>query len=125
MKTNLSVFWTKLQLKLIKILPIVISVVYVLNVVLSLFGITTMILPLIGGMSLLPLMFLYTASYAFRFCEYHRMFIHYIAVNDLLNWINYIHPISVSDLAYCSILLILYGITCFISLCMFIRQKKN
>ena len=25
-------------------------------------------------------MFLYLASYVFQFCEYHRMFIHYISI---------------------------------------------
>ena len=39
----------------------------------------------IGGISVIPLVFLYLASYMFRFCEYHRMFLHYIVFTWIIN----------------------------------------
>ena len=32
----------------------------------------------VGGISVISLIFLYLTSYMFRFCKYHRMFLHYI-----------------------------------------------
>lgn len=60
-----------------------------MNTILSYFCIDLVILSIIGGMSLLPLLFLYISSYVFKFCAYHRMFLHYIVVNDCINYLDY------------------------------------
>lgn len=52
---------------------------------------------LLGGISLLPLLFLYLAAYVFEFCVYHRMFLHYVLVNNILVWFDYLVGIPVSD----------------------------
>ena len=51
-----------------------------LNSILSYFNIDLVILSYIGGVSLIPILFIYITSYTFKFCEYHRMFLHYIVV---------------------------------------------
>jgi hypothetical protein len=49
----------------------------------TIFGVDIPILASIAGMSLIPLIFMYISSYVFKFCEYHRMFLHYIvAINS-------------------------------------------
>lgn len=63
----------------------VIALAYLVNTVSSYFGVDIPILASIAGMSLIPLIFMYISSYVFKFCEYHRMFLHYIAVNDIIN----------------------------------------
>lgn len=77
------------ELCLIKVIPMIIAGIYLTNTILSYFGIDLVILSVIGGMSLLPLLFLYISSYVFKFCPYHRMFLHYIVVNDCLNYLDY------------------------------------
>lgn len=72
----------KVELYLLKIMPMVIALAYLVNTVSSYFGVDIPILASIAGMSLIPLIFMYISSYVFKFCEYHRMFLHYIAVND-------------------------------------------
>lgn len=70
----------KVELYLLKIMPMVIALAYLVNTVSSYFGVDIPILASIAGMSLIPLIFMYISSYVFKFCEYHRMFLHYIAV---------------------------------------------
>ena len=79
----------KIELVLLKIIPVLLAVCYFSNTVLSLFGINYTIFSIVGGMSILPLLFLYISSYVFRFCEYHRMFLHYIVINECIVWYDY------------------------------------
>ena len=79
----------KIELVLLKIIPVLLAVCYFSNTILSLFGINYTIFSIVGGMSILPLLFLYISSYVFRFCEYHRMFLHYIVINECIVWYDY------------------------------------
>ena len=93
----------KLVLYSVKVIPVIISCVYVLNTVLSYFGID---LPLFAYIvQYLFIAFMYLASYAFRFCSWHRMFIHYIATVFTLNIVDYHFGLPISDrgllLFYC------------------------
>lgn len=122
MKTQL--FWTKLQLKVVKFLPMLIALIYILNTILLYLGISTTFLSLLGGISILPLISFYISSYAFKFCNYHRMFLHYIATSDAFNWIDNLIGIPVSNYVYFIILITLFGITCFIALFMFLKENR-
>lgn len=86
---NLSKSLYRIELYLIKVIPMIIAGIYLMNTILSYFCIDLVILSIIGGMSLLPLLFLYISSYVFKFCAYHRMFLHYIVVNDCINYLDY------------------------------------
>jgi hypothetical protein len=97
MEAKLNKLLYKLELYLVKIIPIVITVLEVLNTVLSYLNIDVEIISMVAGMSLLPLLFLYVSSYVFRFCSYHRMFIHYIAVNEAISWYDYKIGIPITD----------------------------
>lgn len=63
--------------------------IYVLNIILSYFYIDSPLLSFLGGTSLCMILFMYLTSVVFRFCVYHRMFIHYILLNWILNIIDY------------------------------------
>ena len=67
------------------------------NTTLFYFGVDAPILTYIGGISFLTLGFLYLSSYVFRFCEYHRMFLHYIVVINILSYIDMAWGIPISD----------------------------
>ena len=85
----------KVELYLLKIMPMVIALAYLVNTVSSYFGVDIPILASIAGMSLIPLIFMYISSCVFKFCEYYRMFLHYIAVNDIINIYDWYIGISV------------------------------
>ena len=101
----------------------VLALCSVLNTFFDFFGIETCILSLIGGMSVLPLLFLYLSSFAFRFCRYHRMFLHYILVNDILTWFDYTIGIPVDTLALFCIHMML--ICVFLFLILYFHQKEK
>ena len=92
-----------------------------LNTVLWLFGIDIAALSFIGGISFLPLIFLYLTSYAFNFCAYHRMFLHYIAVDNILTVLDYFVNIGIGPEVY----LALAGVSLFIILYLYLKYKKN
>lgn len=104
------------ELYLIKVIPMLFAFLYLLNTTLSYFDIDLPILSYIGSVSVLTLAFMYLSSYVFRFCFYHRMFIHYTAVNWLLNIIDYYIGIPLSDRALFAMYMSITGITLFIIL---------
>ena len=70
----------KVTVIVLKILPILLAFITLLNSILSYFNIDLVILSYIGGVSLITILFIYIASYTFRFCKYYRIFLYYIVV---------------------------------------------
>jgi len=92
---NLNKALYKILLCSVKVIPMIISGIYLLNTVLSYCNID---LPLFSYIvQFLFIGFLYTASYVFKFCAWHRMFIHYISLILILNIIDYHIGIPLSD----------------------------
>lgn len=50
-------------------------------------GINTTFLVSLGKVSFLTLGFLYISSYAFHFCGFHRVFLHYILTVNIINYV--------------------------------------
>ena len=74
----------KVTVIVLKILPMLLAFITLLNSILSYFNIDLVILSYIGGVSLITILFIYVASYTFKFCEYHRIFLHYIIVTWII-----------------------------------------
>lgn len=117
-----SKYLYKLVLYLIKIIPIITSVLFLLNTVLSYFYIDLEIFTHLCGVSFFSITFFYLASILFRFCLYHRMFIHYVTINWLLNLYDYYIGIPVSNRGLFAIYMMITGITLFIIL--YLKFKK-
>ena len=111
----------KVTIGSLKIIPMLLAAITLLNQVLSFFYIDWEILSYIGGISLLPMAFLYLASYCFKFCSYHRMFLHYIVVCNILTAYDYYVGIPISGVALLLINLIIAGVFLFIIL--YLHQK--
>ena len=90
----------KIELRLLKIIPMILAFTALLNSILSYFNIDLYILSYIGGISIFTMVFLYLSSYVFKFCEYHRMFLHYVVVTWIINTIDYCIGIPINDLGY-------------------------
>lgn len=103
----------------------VITFICILNTTLSCFDIYTPILSCIGGTSLLTLLFLYISSYVFKFCSYHRIFLHYILVSQILNIIDFYFTIPLTDNIYLFLHYILFGIFLFIILYLYVTTNKK
>ena len=114
----------KLTILVLRVIPMLLALVSLLNSTLSYFGIDLMILSYIGSSSLLPLAFIYLASYCFWFCAYHRMFLHYVVVNDLLSIYDYHIGIPISDIGLFLVHIIITGITIYLVLYLHMKQKN-
>lgn len=97
-----------------KVLPIIIAAIHFLNMIISFFRGNDIFLNYIGSISLLPIIYLYIASYTFKLCEYYRMFLHYVIIIDILNIYDYYKGISLDDVESFIIGMILTVITMFV-----------
>lgn len=103
---NLNKSLYRIELYMIKIIPFILALVCFINTTLSYFGIDISFLSYLGGVSLLPLAFFYLSSYVFRFCMFHRLPLHYISVNLLLNMADDYISIPLSNRGLYSVYLI-------------------
>lgn len=115
----------KFELILLKFIPFILAFVCFLNIVFSYFGIDLEFLAHIGGISLLTLLFLYVSSYVFKFCMYHRLALHYVVINNVLNIYDYYVGVPLDDRN----LFILYLVIAFIFLILilidYVDNNKN
>lgn len=117
-----SKYLYKILLLLLKYIPILISLVYIINTITAIFGIDLPVLSAIAGMSLLPWVFIYVATWVFRFCIYHRMFLYYILATDLTNIIDYYIHIPVDYYWILMIHGIITGISLFLILYFYVKK---
>ena len=107
----------KMVLYSVKVIPIIVCGIYLLNTILSYFDIDAPVLSYI--VQFLFIGFIYLASVVFKFCKYHRIFIHYI----LLNIIDYHWGIPVSNKNMFLIYMIITGL--FLFLALYYHQKTR
>ena len=112
----------KATLTLLRVIPMLLALCYALNTFLYLLGIDSYILSHIAGMSFLPMFFLYLTSYVFQFCAYHRMFLHYVVVNDTLNILDSCVGVNIDDWTYVYIHSIVLFI--FIMIILYLYKRK-
>lgn len=115
----------KIELFLLKIIPMLMAVCSACNSILSYFDIEVVIINYIGGVSLLPLIFLYLSSYVFKFCAYHRVFLHYLLFTDIINIYDYHIGIPLDNLEYLCLHMIVTVISMFIVLYLYMNRKKK
>lgn len=115
----------KTLLILLKYIPIIIALFYIVNTLGALFGIDLPVLNNIAGMSLLTWVFMYLAALVFKFCIYHRMFLYYILVTDIINIIDYYIGIPVDSYGIVMIHSVVIGILLFIILYFYVKHNKK
>lgn len=115
----------KIELYLLKVMPMLLATIYLVNTVLSYYDIIIPVLSYIGGLSFIPLVFMYTSSYVFRFCSYHRMFLHCIVVNDLINLTDYYYTLPISDWELFILHMSIAGVSLFIILYLYVKSHSK
>jgi hypothetical protein len=103
----------KLLIVVIKYIPMTISMFYILNTILCWLGIDAPVLSNIAGVSLFTWLFIYLSSVVFQFCIYHKMFLYYILIEDLLNIYDFYFGIPISNVKILEIHSVLIGILLF------------
>ena len=83
----------KVTIYLLKVLPMIMVFAYLLMLCCFYYAPKCVIIPHLLGTVFAPLAFIYITSYVFRFCAFHRIFIHYYAFISVLNVSDhYLHP---------------------------------
>lgn len=112
----------KLFIGFLKVLPMVLAGLYLLNTVLSYFYIDYEIISYLAGVGFIPWLFIMAASYKLHFCEYHRMFLWYILINNLICWTDSQFELPVSNWDYLILHVIVFGLCMFLVL--YYHQKE-
>ena len=115
----------KIQLYMLKVIPMVMAFCYLLNSIFSYYDIDLGFLSYLSGCSILMIVYLYIASYVFRFCEYHRMFLHYMVINTIINSIDLYIGIPLTDIEILTLYMSITGITLFLILYMYVKSHKK
>lgn len=111
----------KALILVIKYIPMIISMFYILNTILCWLGIDAPVLSNIAGVSLLTWSFLFLSDIVFQFCIYHRMFLYYILVDDLLNIYDFYFGIPLSTVEVLEIHSVLIGLLLFSILFVYLK----
>ena len=115
----------KVWLLFLKVIPMVMAGLYLLNTVLSYFDVDLTIFSYLVGIGIIPWLFLLLSSYLFHFCEYHRMFLYYIAVNNIVCWLDYTYTLPISNWNYLVLHIIIAGVFLFIILYLHQRHRTR
>lgn len=107
-----------------KYLPILLALLYLGNTTCSYFYYEICEFSIFGAVSFIILLGLYWDSYTYKLCSHHRMFLHYITIQNILNYIDYkIDGLPVSDRGNLLLDIILFGI--FIILYIIFKRKYD
>ena len=106
----------KLFLLVIKVIPMLIAFIFFLNTFLSYFSIEIKAFNYITCIGFLPLIILYAQSYLLHFCEYHRIFLHYIVIVNCVSLYDEYIGIPVDDFTMFKIYNIITAISLFLVL---------
>ena len=111
----------KLFIGFLKILPMVLAGLFLLNTVLSYFDIDLPVISYIASVGFIPWLFIMATSYKLHFCEYHRMFLWYILVNNILCWTDMEFGLPISNWNFFVLHIIIAGF--FLFLVLYFHQK--
>ena len=126
MENSISHRKHKLMMITLKVIPAIMALSYLTNVYCAFVGIGLQFITHYIGLFLAPMMYLYISSYVFQFCWYHRWFIHYMVVVEMLNITDWYFHIPISNQAICmvhfviTIIFLVVGITTF-----FVKKFKK
>lgn len=115
----------KVLILVVKYIPMLISIFYILNTVLCWIDIDTPVISNIAGVSLLTWLFLYLSSIVFQFCIYHRMFLYYILVTDLINIYDFYLGIPISTVQLLSVHSVIISVLLFLLLYIHIKNHDK
>lgn len=107
----------------LKILSAVMAFSFLMNTVCAFFLVPFQVITHYLGLVIAPLAFIYISSYVFKFCEYHRWFVHYIAITELINITDWYWKIPISNEAICIVHFVISGIFLLGILIHYIKKK--
>lgn len=87
----------KLMLTILKGLPMVMALGFVISNTIPSIGPKLNMIVHVCGLIIPPFLFMYLSSYIFRFCSYHRIFLHYILAIQVITVTDWYIGIPISN----------------------------
>ena len=107
-----------------KYIPIIISLLYLGNTLSSYYYKEISEFSFLGGTSFIIVCRMYWSSYTFKLCEHHRAFLHFILINNILDYIDYlVDGLPVSSKGNLLLQIVLFGI--FLFLYIILKRKYD
>lgn len=115
----------KVSLYLLKIIPILLASLAFITILLDSFGFSLISTITSYVMFFIVYLFLYISSYVFEFCSYHRMFLHYIVITNLIKIIDYYKPIPLDNFRMLQLYLMIAVVSLFIIIYRYVKNNKK
>ena len=121
----------KVDLFLLKLLPVIMVISHIIASYGAIFQVVSgaaIIIQIVShylGLVIAPIAFMYISSHVFQFCNYHRMFIHYIAVIELMNVTNWYFRIPITNELYNGIQVTITIVFAILALVMYIKKRRQ
>ena len=115
----------KMELSLLKIIPMLIAGMYMADTVLFCLDVSMALPSFFFGTSLLPLLFIYLSSFVFQFCEWHRIFIYYVFVINMLNYLSLYSAFCFDNDKMIAVHLIVAGACLFLALFLYVKSHQK
>ena len=113
----------KSEMLVLKGLPMILAFLALLSTIFDRYEINSVIINY--AMFFIMYLFLYLSSYVFKFCEYHRMFLHYIVLVNILSIYDVYIGIPLNFYWLFRLYLIITGIFIFVILYMYVKSHKK
>lgn len=110
---------------MLKVIPYVIAAGYVAYTGFAFYDIDIIWVSYFIHLSFLPWLFVYLASWVFRFCYVHRMPLYYILVNDNITIVDTYLGIPISTFKLLMVHSIILGICIFIIMWWYVKHHKK
>lgn len=113
----------KLDIFILKLLPIILAILALSSTILDYINISCQIINY--AMIFVLYVFLYISSYVFKFCEYQRIFLHYVVTVNILSIIDVYVGIPLNDFNLLKMYLIISGIFLLVILYLYVKGNKR
>lgn len=121
--TSVSKYQYKALLSFLKVLPMILAACGCINTYISFYGFELPLLSYIGGISFSGWLFVYLSAIVFKFCIYHRLFLYYVLLNNLLSVYEFEYGIPVGDAAFIRLYTFMTGAFLFAILFFYRRER--
>lgn len=115
----------KLLLIYIRYIPAVLAIGDFVNTLMSEFEIELPVLSYSTGISFIPLIGYYLISIILKFCIYHRLFLHYVTLNNIICLYDYEVGIPLDDRSMFSLYLIITFIFTALIIITYVKHHKR
>ncbi len=115
----------KIAVFLLKIIPMLLALLYIIATIFDSMGYAFSATIINYVAFFLVYSFLYVISYVFSFCFYHRMFLHYIIIVNIIKIIDYYIGIPLDNFKILQLYLIITAISLFIILYAYVKNNKK